>query len=136
MNEIEKLYENANVKPYIYCSKPRLDCNARETGNCKQDCEYYSGKRLLTPFTAEKQIELIKLLAIRFSSDYMSYWRNEIKDVWIFRLHDLTKFSSKEPCIYEGRNKDFTEALCNLINDLWQDLTEEEKEQIRSVLNG
>lgn len=112
MNEIEKMYETVGLHKRSYIAVKFND----------------------KIFTAEKQLELIKLLAIRFNSDYMSYWHNEIKDVWIFRLHDLTELSSEEPCIYEGRNKDFTEALCNLINDLWQDLTEEERKQIKEVL--
>ena len=81
MNEVEKMYENARVESVGF-------------NPYKLEDEY-------PPFTAEKQLELIKWLAIRFNSDYMSYWHNEIKDVWIFRLQDLTEFSSEEPYIYE-----------------------------------
>ena len=123
MTEIEKMFKNAGIKK---CNR-MLPCPFEN--ECK-DCEF----NWYPDFTAEKQIELIKWLAIRLNSDYMAYWHNEIKDVWIFRLHELTELSSEEPYIYEGRNKDFTEALCNLTNDLWQDLTDQEKEEIRNIL--
>ena len=115
MSEVEKLYSLAGVDfGYNNFGVPNIQ----------------------PPFTAEKQIELIKWLALRFNSDYVSYWHNEIKDVWIFRVNDLTEFSSEEPCIYEGRNKDFTEVLCNLINALWQDLTSAEQNEIKNILKG
>lgn len=135
MSEIEKMYENAGVE----YEERYNNCTLNKEGDCELKCscdicKYSEEKYIYPPFTAEKQIELIKWLAIRFNSDYMSYWHNEIKDVWIFRLNDLTEFSSEEPCIYEGRNKYFTEALCNLINDLWQSLTPEEKQQVKGIL--
>lgn len=140
MTEIEKMYENANIKPKKegYCDWDS-DCPYPDIINngCEDECSYwkYKDEANYPPFTSDKQLELIKWLAIRFNSDYMSYWHNEIKDVWIFRLHDLTELSSEEPFVYEGRNKDFTESLCNLINALWQSLTDQEKEKIRRTLN-
>lgn len=133
MSEIIKLYENAGIEPDINyvcdkepCEKHSVDC---------QECSHlYDTREDYPDFTAEKQIELIKWLAKRFNSDHMAYWHNEIIDVWIFQLYDLTEFSSEEPYIYEGRKKDFTEALCNLINNLWQDLTPEEKASIKNIL--
>lgn len=122
MNEVEKMYKNAGIEVPTVRLKIFKDDNGK----------IY----IQPPFTPEKQLELIKWLAIRFNSDYISYWHNEIKDVWIFRVNDLTEFSSEEPFIYEGRNKDFTEALCNLINDLWQDLTEAEQNEIKNILKG
>jgi hypothetical protein len=122
MSEIEKMYENAGIKPYIYCSKPQLDCDARETGNCKQDCEFYSGERLLTPFTAEKQLALIIFLAnreIRISPTYISSG---------YYLNNFSKIKS-------SRNiSTFENSLAQHINALWQDLTEEEKQQVKEIL--
>ena len=141
MNEVEKLYENAGIKSLPTCKNCNmLDeywSNGTYCSTCKCDKDNYEcniANYIYPPFTAKKQIELIKWLAIRFNSDYMAYWHNEIKDVWIFRLYELTEISSEEPYIYEGRNKDFTEALCDLFNDLWQDLTEEERRQIKDIL--
>lgn len=120
MSEIEKMYENVGIKPYIYCSNPRLDCDARETGNCKKDCEYYSGEKLLTPFTAEKQLELIKWLTY-----YDEVCRMEkIKEGWFVEIDMIT--SELSPT--------FEEALANLINKIWRDLTPEEKQQVKGIL--
>ena len=43
-NELEKqFFDTFGIEPFIYCSKPRLDCDARSKGSCRKDCEYYSG---------------------------------------------------------------------------------------------
>lgn len=122
MNEIEKLYKNAGIKPYIYCSKPRLDCDAREKGNCKQDCEYYSGKKLLISFTAEKQLAILQLLTQQcdLTISHFTEW-------------EFIHFDGQEPLQITG--KDFTETLAKLINAYWQNLTEEEKEKVKGILN-
>ena len=62
MNDIEQqFFKVFGIEPFIYCSKPRLDCPARKVGTCTKECEYYSG--LLYPeITAEKLLELICLV--------------------------------------------------------------------------
>ena len=120
MNEVTKLYENAGIKPYIYCSKPRLDCDARETGNCKQDCEYYSGEGLLTPFNAEKQLLLLGLLARKYGE-----------------VHIINNTSRGMSIGIEGISfnlKDFGETIAMVLNTFWQDLTEEDKQQVKGIL--
>lgn len=112
MSEIEKMYENAEIKPYIYCSKPQLDCNARETGNCKQDCEYYSGEKLLTPFTTEKQLKLIEFF---------------ISSIWWENLQILYKTLDY--------SLNFEDKLAKIVNYLWRSLDPEEKQQIKEILS-
>lgn len=123
MNEIEKLYKNAGIKPYIYCSKPRLNCDAREKGKCKQDCEYYSGIKLLILFTAEKQLAILQLLTQQcdLTISHFTEW-------------EFIHFDGQEPLEVTG--KDFTETFAKLINAYWQALAEKEKKQIRRILNG
>ena len=127
MNEVEKMYRNAGIKPYIYCSKPRPDCDARGTGNCKQDCEYYSGERLLAPFTAEKQLELIKWLInkgqlriTRFLDEYSFEFRDYDLHTSLYYVNEML------PSIEEG--------ISFIINNIWQDLTPEEKQQVKGIL--
>ena len=121
MSEVEKMYENAGIKPYIYCSKPQLDCDARENGTCKQDCEYYSGKRTRITFTAEKQLLLIQWLA-KTRPIHITF----LIDKWVI-----------EGMIRYGKRYDtFEDALSGYINNIWQDLTETERNEIRSILNG
>ena len=89
MNEIEKLYENAGVEKI---------CSRLPYGGLRE--EY-------PPFTAEKQLEIVKLIL------FSTWWMN------LKRL----QFSEK-----------FDKGLTQMINELWQDLTEQEKEQIRDIL--
>jgi hypothetical protein len=107
MNEVEKMYKNAGVEVPTVRLKIFKDDNGK----------IYTQP----PFTAEKQIELIKWLAIggevcRIDATEKGKWfvENDYK-------------SSK--CFVE-----FTEALANLINNLWQSLTEEERKQIKEIL--
>lgn len=118
MNEITKLYENAEIKPVI-----------RDTAIGKG--YYIEHQRIeeYPPFTAEKQLELIKWLG---ELDYLGLMRTtmETKD-WIFNSEynmsgDIYKNSS--------RAKTFEETLAKLINTLWQDLTEEDKINIKNIL--
>ena len=118
MNEIEKMYENAKVQK-------KYDCTS---------CEYLSDyicpkctdKQLKYPeFTAEKQIELIKWLStkeLKIRTNKQPY------AVYIGVLGD------DNTCSYGCEGLYFEETLSELINNLWQDLTEEEKEQIREIL--
>ena len=100
MNEIKKLYKNAGVNYQVEI----LDC-------------FPSYEMITPPFTAEKQIKLIKILA-----------KNEVTvnnedDEYEFSLFDtVSDFSS------------FEESLADLTNRMWQDLTEEEKGQIKEIL--
>lgn len=113
MNEIEKLYENAGVEPVLF-----YDC---ESYNQKVEKGYL--------FTAEKQLELIKWLG---ELDLIEIMRTvgEEKDWIISSRYDI----SEGIYHFVSRNKSFDNALAILINNLWQNLTEEEKEQIRGIL--
>lgn len=111
MSEIEKLYESAGIYP---------DC---EHGECGLDyCanNYGCGYAFYPPFTAEKQLELIKWLGLKFG------------------IYIVDKYSiGFGKCIGDFCTKeDFEEALAESINHLWQSLTEQEQEQVKEILNG
>lgn len=80
----------------------------RKCSECdnNMDCGY--GKDCYPTFTAEKQLEIVKQIL------FSTWWMN------LKRL----QFSEK-----------FDEGLAQMINELWQDLTPEEKQQIRGILN-
>ena len=61
------------------------------------------------PFTAEKQLEIVKMIL------FSTWWLN------LKRL----QFSEK-----------FDEGLAQMINELWQDLTEQERTEIKEILRG
>lgn len=95
MSEITKLYENCNFEKSMGVGSPLA----------------------LHPFTAEKQIELIKLLAkgeVKINNEDGEYE---------FSIFDtISDFSS------------FEESLADLTNRMWQDLTEEEQQQVKGIL--
>lgn len=106
MNEIEKLYENCNFEKSMGVGSPLA----------------------LHPFTAEKQLNLIKFLMEQEDFSWTIAQQGE-DTKYIFYIG--YGYSSGD----FGDFKEFTEALAGIINNLWQDLTEEEKEQIRGILN-
>ena len=115
--EIEKMYINAGIEKQTsyYCSFEYGAACPYDNVTCPE-CPYYKeeDEPQYPDFTAEKQLELIKLIANRKGYPDYEYFGNLFDD-YIQLL-------------------DFNEALANLINTLWQDLTEQEKEEIRRIL--
>ena len=108
MNEVEKMYSNAGLEPVLF-----FDC---ETYNQKVEKGYL--------FTAEKQLELIKWFVTNnaeLETLEITYYLNDC-----FQISSCAKSSHFET--------NFEEALAGLINDLWQDLTEAERKQIKEIL--
>ena len=110
MNEIEKLYKNAGVEPIV-----RDYAIGRGYYIEHQRVEDYP------PFTSGKQLELIKWLGIR---DEFNFYQNKITKDWIFYDHEK-----------DATHYNFELGLASWVNYLWQDLTEEEKEQVKGILN-
>ena len=108
IKDIEKMYENAGIE--------------------KIELDYPDNFEPFYPeFTAEKQLELIKWLAKRQDFGLNYYLNSKVWDA-------QTQFSWEFYCkTYE--HKEFEQALARLINNLWQDLTDEEKAEIRGILN-
>lgn len=90
MNEVEKMYSNAGIKKI----------GSQYANNVSHHLMTYP------PFTAEKQIELIRWM-IKTSHRYF------IQDI----IAD-----------------DFPETLAGVFNLYWQDLTEEERKQLKGIL--
>ena len=94
--------------------------------DCTEECEYAYTKTNYPPFTAEKQIELIKLLG-----DVRDYTVEIDKFKGVYYVGCREAGSNNK---HWGSHNLFEEALAELVNDLWQDLTKEEQEQIREIL--
>lgn len=94
MSEVEKMYELAGVEKV--CKIHTIDWQSFK--------EYY-----YPPFTAEKQLELVKWCC------------KKCRRFYIYNINDIDNFA---------------ENLAKEFNHYWQDLTSEEQEQIRSILNG
>ena len=123
MSEIEKLYENANIKSEECCERDSDACMTccHEWEN-RQDCWKY--KSVIPPFTAEKQLELIKWLATR-----------ELK-IKTQKQPCVTYIGTlgQHECFYGIEETHFEQALAGVINYLWQNLTKEEKQEIKRIL--
>ena len=142
MNEIENLYKNAGLdnlwveryndgngfehenwypsyKVMIKSMMEKYGWTLMEAQNVtKKECQ-----KEFPPFTAKKQLELIKWLVVNKE---------------IFTIHYKHRFLY---CCEEDRHssacqENFEESLAALVNVIWQDLTEEEKQQIKEILNG
>ena len=119
MSEIEKMYENANIKAKEYCDRDSDACMTccPEWKN-RQNCWKY--KSAIPPFTAEKQIELIKWLSEKNYTISIDFHENE----WGITTED-----------YSGYFQDnLSDALASITNNIWQDLTPEEQQQVKGIL--
>lgn len=119
MSEIEKMYENAGIEPIV-----RDNAIGRGYYIEHQRVEEYP------PFTAEKQIELIKLLQRKNGYKFSFSSTNDNSEYLFFAHKDNTP-------VYElivAGDKCYEKALAGFINTLWQDLTEEEKQQVKGIL--
>ncbi len=120
MNEVEKMYSNSGIKSKAECTSKVCIVTNPHKDWCNK-CE--SLKHEYPPFTAEKQIELIKWLSQHTFRNYIKF-RFDICGLWY--------------CECNMSNSDmhhtFEEALAGTTNSLWQDLTEEEKQQVKGIL--
>ena len=103
------------VEKLLYCDI----CKAQEhaLGLCAETkCNVF-----YPPFTAEKQLSLIKWIA-EYKEECRVTYEKEYK--WCTQTDWQSSFC------YDN----FSASLANLINNLWQDLTEEERKQIKEIL--
>lgn len=115
MNEVEKMYENAEPNRNCNLYKHFTKCPMKHT-QC-EDCENF----VYPPFTAEKQLELIKFLLDKYCD--IRIRKNLEGDYYIKSFNDISCFS-----------EDFEETLASFMNTHLQDLTEEEKQQVKGIL--
>lgn len=111
MNEVEKLYENAGLHK---CTNIGNFC--KHIGATCERCK----KHKYPPFTAEKQLNIVKFL-LNKSVYYDTYGDREY---W-FHLSDE---------IENSKYREFDEAIAECINKMWEDLRDYEKVQIKEIL--
>ena len=105
MSEIEKMYTRAMIKPL----------SITVCGVDEQIINY-------PPFTAEKQLKIIKWLSDK--ADYINIHYDQYKGLFIIQ----TGMGGLYVC------NEFEQALASRVNAIWQDLTEEEKQQVKGIL--
>lgn len=126
MSEIEKLMKNAKVEKapnFNNCYPEIMKCRHCEHYKVIDECTGSCLNEVYPEFTAEKQLEIIKLLTQQCDLAISHF------EKWEF-IH----FDGQESTQITG--KDFTETFAKLINAYWENLTEEEKAKIKEILNG
>jgi hypothetical protein len=106
-DEITKLYKNAGIS-----KEPAIIPSSGEVIYWKN----------YPPFTAEKQIRIIKWLSDK--ADYIDIHYDRYKG--IFNIQ--TGMGGLYVC------NEFERALASRVNAIWQNLTEEEKQQVKGIL--
>ena len=127
MTEVEELYELVGVEPRCNIYPTFYDCAKHPHEKC-EDCVEWE----YPPFTAEKQIELIKLLQRKNVYKFSFSSTNDNSEYLFFAHKDNTPV---QELIVAG-DKCYEEALASFINTLWQDLTEAEQNEIKNILKG
>lgn len=119
MSVIEKMMQNANIEKHW---------NSTPYGGVE---EYYP------PFTAEKQIDLIKWLGKLDGKLEITCTYNKEKFIFNFYFNRKTDKNPDPKYPYSNfLNADIEILIASIINDIWQDLTEEEKEALRGILRA
>lgn len=118
-DKITKLYEVAGIacKDLEYCK----NCIYMKNNQCINKQEFIED---CLPFTAVKQLELIK-----FVSNFKVYEAVIHKNRKWFMCASIGCGD-----YYESRSESFDQAVAGLIINLWQDLTDDQKQEIKRIL--
>jgi hypothetical protein len=122
MNEVEKMYENVELNRDCNLYKHFTECPMKHT-QC-EDCENF----IYPPFTAEKQLELYKYLCKPFLITTRYYFDE-------FSITAENTFEWKTMTKVSATGKTYEECIAKLVNNLWQDLTDAERKQIKEILS-
>ena len=122
IKNIAKLYELALG---YKCNMPDIDCNH----NCSK-CEDYIPNK----FTPEKQLELIKWLQLSDNLDNLLMFYHDINNRWCLIVEMLPESSNIPTERLHCSHEEFEQALASLITNLWNDLTDEQRNEIKEIL--
>ena len=132
MSEVEKMYSNAGISKI-----GNRRCTTVEYLDCMDKCASCDKYAIsYPPFTARKQIELIKWISNndKDKNKELTLY-NSAHPYYYFGLHHEPAHSEDDMWGYgEGLGTTFEDGLASIINNLWQSLTEEERTQIKEIL--
>lgn len=111
-DNIEKLYELAGFEKSMGVSTPLA----------------------LYPFTPEKQLEMIKWVQLLDNIDNLQMFHHELNNRWCFIVEMLPEFSSVPTERLHCSHEQFEQALSSLIIQLWNDLTEQQRNEVKEIL--
>ena len=117
-DNISRLYRLNNIDKVFYVSDNVFE-DGYDLNSIKED---------YPPFTDTKQLELIKWISLNVR--YMwNYIGQTVKDTWVLAI-DYTQIFKFKSC----EHTDFSQALAGLVCELWEDLTDEQREEVRGIL--
>ena len=119
MSEITKLYENVGIEKIRNCK----GCEYEEEDICPDNCSQQQLE--YPPFTAEKQIALIKLLSYYYNITISKNFEND----YTFQCEgdDVRRY------VFTS-GQDFAEQLASFVNMCYEFLPEEEQQQLKEIL--
>ena len=90
----------------------------------------YKVNKFYPPFTTEKQIAIEEVI-LQNKKNYNKWieYNINVYGEWVIRFVRTDKFAP-----YVALEKTRSEALANIINYIWQDLTKAEQNEIREIL--
>lgn len=111
-NELEKtFFDTFGIEP--------IGCNDNENCTGTLDCRTQCPNAKYPQITESKQLELIKWLVCNI--DHLDIYKNP-KDYFL-------------ACLFKGgKHTDFSQALAGLVCELWEGLTDEQREEVRGIL--
>ena len=129
MSEITKLYENAGVEKEVikgcyeyYAENDGIDiytvndCKNKDCNTCKAD----KSIKEYPPFTAEKQISILQF-CLKWGQVHILKGIND-------------EYRIENSCYRHGYQPTIAGAIANYINEKWEKLTPEEKQQVKGIL--
>lgn len=153
MTNIEKLYKLAKIEATaIGCTNEDIQSPDYYSNDCEGDCidcTWYDEDEVYPPFTNTK---LLKLESYIFQLNYgychlerhldANFENNKVKNlffVWMYRIGDIGYYDEETDESYndfdiECHNADRKQALAGLVCELWEDLTPEQRKEIKRIL--
>ena len=123
IDNIQKLYEIAGVnkRPQGYCDFQYGASCPYDDQNCDTTCPYWVDEEpAYPPFTAEKQLELIKKV---LEKSLLQLSRSSLGNIQFCNLGNAGDYKAE-----------FDEALASFVINLWQDLSDNQKQEIKEIL--
>lgn len=128
-NNIEKLYKLANIEATaIGCTNDDIYNPVYCEGDCI-DCTWYDEDEVFPPFTAVKQLELIKWLSIQRNGFLILNPTDNKKEFLVGTNYYWGRCDTQTKKL-----QDFPQALAGLVCELWEDLTEQQRKEVRGIL--
>lgn len=145
-DNISRMYELAKVEKIKTCY-----LNCKHSFPCEECCIYKDETVdfVYPSFTDTKQLELESYI---FQLNYgychlerqldANFENNKVKNlffVWMYRIGDIGYYDEETDESYddfdiECHNADRKQALAGLVCELWEDLTESQREEVRGIL--